>query len=93
MKAVSLVQRRVVVATDAFAELVIWRVAEPLAPSRHRFKYRLACVVGGECVVRYDNERGKGDHKHIGGQELAYAFTTPAQLLADFWRDIQEISQ
>jgi hypothetical protein len=26
--------------------------------------YRLALVVDGERVIGYDNERGKGDHKH-----------------------------
>jgi hypothetical protein len=44
----------------------------------------VACV----CVLRYDNEAGKGDHKHLGGEEASYAFTTPAQLLADFWNDV-----
>ena len=89
MKAVPLVQRRVVVATDAFAELVIWRVAEPLAPSRHRFKYRLAYVVGGECVVLYDNERGKGDHRHFGKSEQRYRFVSADRLVADFEADIE----
>jgi hypothetical protein len=39
-------------------------------------------------VLRYDNERGKGDHRHFGGQELDYAFTTPEQLMLDFNEDI-----
>jgi len=39
-------------------------------------------------VLRYDNEGGKGDHRHFGGKESAYAFTTPEKLLADFQRDI-----
>jgi len=89
MKAVPLVQRRVVVATDAFAELVIWRVAEPLAPSRHRFKYRLAYVVGGECVVLYDNERGKGDHRHFGRTQRPYRFVSADRLMADFGADME----
>ena len=61
--------------------------AEP--PSGHTFKYRLAYVVGGECVLRYDNERGKGDHRHFGKQELDYAFSTPEQLMLDFNADIK----
>jgi hypothetical protein len=52
------------------------------------FKYRLAFVVNSVCVLRYDNEAGKGDHKHIGGEQKPYAFTTPAQLLEDFWNDV-----
>ena len=54
--------------------LTIWRVPQPVPPSAHAFKYRLAYVVGGECVVRYDNERGKGDHRHVGTVTTPYRF-------------------
>jgi len=40
------------------------------------------------CVLRYDNEAGKGDHRHVDATETAYAFTTPDRLLADFWKDV-----
>jgi len=89
MGAVPLVRRRVVLAKDAFVEVAIWRVDEPVSPARHHFKYRLAYVVGGECVLRYDNERGKGDHRHNGAEEASYPFSTPAQLMADFATDIE----
>jgi hypothetical protein len=88
MKATTLLRRRVVVAVDAFVELVIWQVPEPVSPSTHEFKYRLAYVVGNRCVLRYDNERGKGDHRHTETTEEAYAFSTPDQLMADFEADI-----
>ena len=39
-------------------------------------------------MVRYDNEAGKGDHKHLGNDELPYQFITVKQLLADFKRDV-----
>ena len=77
-------------ADDAFAELVVWDVPSPVPGSTHRFKYRLAFVVGGVCVLRYDNEAGKGDHRHDGSDERPYRFTTPAQLLADFWNDVEK---
>ncbi|MGQ3054488.1 MAG: toxin-antitoxin system TumE family protein [Roseateles sp.] len=89
MKAILLVRRRVVLAADAFAEVAVWRVPEPVSPSEHLFKYRLAYVVGGKCVLRYDHERGKGDHRHFGAQELDYVFSTPEQLMLDFNADIQ----
>ena len=89
MKAVALVRRRVVLADDAFAEVIVWRVPRPVAPSRHGFKYRLAYVVGGTCVVLYDNERGKGDHRHFGKGERPYVISTPDRLLADFGADIE----
>ena len=88
MKATELLRTRVVLAEDAFAELVLWRVPTPVGGSTHEFKYRLAYIVGGRCVVRYDNEAGKGDHRHFNDREKAYTFTTSDQLLADFERDI-----
>lgn len=88
MKALPLIRRRLVLAPDAFAEIVVWRVHEPVSPSSHTFKYRLAYVVDGECVLRYDNERGKGDHKHVDGREMPYVFTTPDQLMSDFEVDV-----
>lgn len=88
MKAVQLVDTRIPYSEFSFAELVLWQLPKPLAGSRHDFKYRLAYVERGVCVVRYDNEAGKGDHRHFGGRETAYAFTTPEKLIADFQRDI-----
>jgi hypothetical protein len=88
MKAVALVRRRVVVAADAFVEVVIWQVPDPAPPSMHMFKYRLAYVIEQRCVIRYDNERGKGDHRHTETTEEPYPFSTPDQLMADFETDI-----
>jgi hypothetical protein len=88
MKAVELLRTRVVYAEGAFAELVLWRVPKPVVGSMHDFKYRLAYVVRGVCVIRYDNEAGKGDHRHFGKRQGEYLFTTPEALLSDFQRDI-----
>jgi hypothetical protein len=88
MKAVELLRTRIAFSETAFAELALWRVPKPVAGSAHEFKYRLAYVVEGVCVVRYDNEAGKGDHRHFGGREGAYTFQTPEKLIADFERDI-----
>jgi hypothetical protein len=79
MKAGQLVHTRITYSASAFAELALWRVPQPVAGSRHRFKYRLVYVVDGVCVIRYDNESGKGDHRHAGGRESSYAFTTSDQ--------------
>jgi hypothetical protein len=68
--------------------MVVWQLMEAVAGSAHGFKYRLAYVVGGECVIRYDNEAGKGDHRHYAGKESAYRFITIDQLVSDFQRDI-----
>ena len=89
MKANALIHRRVVLAKDAFAEVIVLRVEQSVPPSKHDFRYRLGYVVAGECVLRYDNEGGKGDHRHVGSVETPYAFTTPDQLMADFSADIK----
>lgn len=89
MKAKLLLSRRVVVAEQAFFELVLWELVTPLVPCSHNYKYRLAYVVDGQCVVRYDNERGKGDHRHWGGQEGFYGFSDVDQLIADFYADMK----
>jgi len=65
-----------------------WELPEPLAQSAHPYKYRLYYGAGGDSRVRYDNERGKGDHRHIGEKEEDYTFTTIDRLLDDFERDI-----
>ena len=89
MKATELYRQRIVFAENKFAELVLWRLPQPLAGSKHSFKYRLAYVVDERCVLRYDNEAGKGDHRHCSGKETAYKFVSPEKLLTDFQRDIE----
>ena len=71
-------------------EGVIWEVQEPLLPSEHRIKYRLAYIVDGKRIVGYDNERGKGDHRHLRGRELPYVFVDVPTLIRDFLRDVKE---
>ncbi len=88
MRAVVILNERHVIAEDAFVEMVVWQVPQTLRRSSHRLKYRLAFVVSGECVLRYDNEAGKGDHRHLGANETPYVFRSYEQLLADFWSDV-----
>ena len=88
MKAASILSKRVADVDGGFAEYFVWLLPKPLPPSEHPYKYRLAYVKNRECVVRYDNERGKGDHRHFGGQERQYIFSTPRKLIADFEADI-----
>ncbi len=72
----------------SIVEIVVWRLDAPLPPCGHSFKCRLFYGIAGECRVRYGNERGKGDHRHIGVREEIYAYTSLEALLADFERDI-----
>ena len=88
MAARLLLRERRIIAEDRFAEIVIWRLPRPAEGSAHRFKYRMALVVDQVCVLRFDNETGKGDHKHLGETEVPYNFTTLEQLVADFWDEV-----
>ena len=91
MKAELLAKDRYSVAEGRFVSIVVWRVPQAVLPSLHPFKYRLAYVVDGVCVVRYDNEAGKGDRKHSGTREVPYAFTSSLdRLLDDFRADVSE---
>ena len=77
-----------IVSSMKAVELVLWRVPHSVRGSLHSFKYRLTYVVNDICVLRYDNEVGKGDHRHYGDVESRYKFTTPHKLIADFQTDI-----
>ncbi len=90
MKATLLVRRRERQRTGTFTEIVIWQLPRRLPGSEHRYKYRLARIDREECVLRYDNESGKGDHYHRGVEEAAYRFTTIEQLLEDFDADTRK---
>lgn len=68
-------------------EMVIWQLSQPVIGSLHPFKYRLFYGKSGYRIVGYDNERGKGDHKHFNEREIPYIFSTPEQLILDFLDD------
>jgi hypothetical protein len=87
MKAKLLLRERRVLETG-FIEVIVWRLPQPLSRSTHSLKYRLAYVVESECVLRYDNEAGKGDHRHVGTRQMPYVFVSVDQLLDDFLADV-----
>lgn len=70
-------------------ELTIWRVPRPVAPSTHGLKYSLFYGFPGIRLIGYDNERGKGDHRHMREIEMDYHFTTVERLMEDFWHDVR----
>lgn len=92
MRARSIAALKEVRADGSVVEIVVWQVPEPIAPSAHSYKYRLYFGKDGLCRVRYDNERGKGDHWHIGEDEADYVFESLEKLLADFRSDVENWS-
>ena len=85
-----LVMREKEVRSDGtILELVVWQLGLPVPGSSHGFKYRLYFGRGGQTKVRYDNERGKGDHRHIDGKEQLYRFESLEVLIEDFFADVE----
>lgn len=91
MKAELIERSRTVIDDSTFFEVVLWHLPDPVLGGAHPFKYRLALIVKGECVLRYDNERGKGDHWHIEGREEPVMFTTLEALYNAFQADMERI--
>ncbi len=72
--------------------MVLWKLPRPTVDHPHGLKYRFYYgSADGRCLVRYDNERGKGDHRHAPGAEEPYEFKSVETLVADFLRDIAGI--
>ena len=89
MKAKNLLRTRRYLSETVFIDLKVWQVPEKVLGSQHFFKYSLALISGDVCVLLYDNEAGKGDHKHIGSAEVPYIFEGFNALQTDFWKDVE----
>ncbi len=91
MGAVLIIRDRLVFQDGCILEIVIWKVPELVPPTLHGLKYRLFYGKPGERIVGYDNERGKGDHRHVDGREEPYVFQSIAKLLDDFEADVVNV--
>ena len=76
-------------------EMVIWSVDPAVPGSAHAYKYRLYAGRGGQTLVRYDNEAGKGDHKHLGADEaeVPFAFRSMQQTVSDFLAEVARVTE
>ncbi|MFA7269534.1 MAG: DUF6516 family protein [Sterolibacterium sp.] len=75
----------------AIVEMTIWMVSAAVSGSAHAFKYSLFYGYPGKRLVGYDNERGKGDHRHIEDREERYAFSSVEKLVSDFLSDVRHM--
>lgn len=91
MSARLLFRDKYIYADGAIREMVIWRLPEASTERPHGLKYSLFYGHAGKCLVRYDNERGKSDHRHTGDQEEPYDFTSIERLIRDFRTDIEHV--
>ena len=91
MAAGLLYQEKYIYSDGAIREMVLWQLPR-ISPDRpHGLKYRLYYGLGdGTCLVRLDNDSGKGDHKHVGSQEEGYDFIDAETLVTDFLAEIEK---
>jgi len=92
MKARCIRNKKLVLGNIAIQER-IWVVPQSVPGCSHGYKYSLALIVDGVCILRYDNERGKGDHRHFRNRESNYAFVSMEILMDDFQAEVQRILQ
>ena len=91
MPAKLLYRDKYIYSEGAIREMLIWRLPKKDAERPHVLKYRLFYGYPGRSLVRYDNERGKGDHRHYPDREEPYVFVSVEQLVADFRADIKRL--
>lgn len=91
MKAARIFHDRMNFEDGAILEMTIWQVPTPVRGSGHDLKYSLFYGYLGRRVVAYDNERGKGDHRHFEGRETPYAFMSSEKLISDFLADVKKL--
>jgi hypothetical protein len=91
MKAELFFEERFAYRDGAIRAMIIWRIPSSDDERPHSLKYRLFYGYPGKCLVRYDNERGKGDHRHYGDHEESYQWVSVEQLIADFKADIKKL--
>ena len=90
MKAIRAFYDRAEYPDGAIVEMSIWIVPDCVPGSSHAFKYSLYYGYPGRRVVGYDNERGKGDHRHLGDREESYRFSNVEALIAEFLSDVKQ---
>jgi hypothetical protein len=92
MKARLIYREKFVYADSAIREMVLWQLPEKSKDRPHGLKYRLYYGLhDGTCLIRYDNESGKGDHKHVHGREEPFPFENVETLVADFLQEIDKL--
>jgi hypothetical protein len=91
VKAQLVLNDKTVFEDGSIIEVRIWSVPDPVPPTMHGYKYSLFFGRPGERLVGFDNERGKGDHKHVLGTETRYVFISITQLLQDFRVEVETV--
>ncbi len=89
MAARPLFREKHVLPNGSIIEMVIWQLPKKTPDRPHGIKYRLYYgTADGRCLVRYDNESGKSDHRHDEERESPYTFVDVETLVSDFLADV-----
>ncbi len=91
MKAQRIFYDKAVLADGSVVEMTIWKLPAVSKERPHGLKYSLFLGRDGKRIVGYDNELGKGDHKHLGEVEKSYRFVSVEKLMADFLADVERM--
>ena len=91
MTAILIFRDKYIYADGAIREMIIWQLPEPDSERPHGLKYRLFYGYANQCLIRYENGRGKGDHRHVKDKEEDYEFVTVEKLIDDFESDIARL--
>ena len=94
MRARLILDAKTLLADGRILQRTVWQLPHPTADRPHGLKFRLYCGKDGQTIVRYDNESGKGAHRHVGPNEVesTYEFISMRKLLHDFLADVEDLS-
>ena len=89
MAAIPIESQKLVLDDGAIIQIKVWRLPTATRERPHRLKYSLFYGRPGERIVGYDNETGKGDHRHYRDREEPYRFSNYETLIRDFMNDVR----
>ena len=91
MKAVRIFYDKTVLPDGAIVQMTIWQLPRSTQERPHGLKYSLFYGGPDGRIVGYDNESGKGDHKHIRDVETRYKLIDVETMVADILADLERI--
>ena len=90
MAAIPIESQKLVLDDGAIIQIRVWRLPAATRERPHQLKYSLFYGRPGERIVGYDNEIGKGDHRHYRDREEPYRFSNYETLIRDFMNDVRK---
>ncbi|MDR6817169.1 hypothetical protein J2X76_002342 [Neorhizobium sp. 2083] len=70
-------------------QMKVWQLPDRNPERPHGLKYSFFFGNPGERIIGYDNEAGKGDHRHYRDHEEPYRFVSLERMIRDFEEDVR----